>query len=118
MKNVVKKSIWSCEKNKQSKGAIMNLTQQRKQRSGAIVEAVNNKLGLDLSYIKNDNMAIFAKDDKGFRYVIAVTLENHVRGVIRQRWKHRTFSYLPNGQTSKGGFQVGGPWNEGDFVVE
>jgi hypothetical protein len=97
---------------------VNQIRKQREDSADAIVAEVNERFDLDLTRFALDTGAIFARDERGFAYVIVVSLGNHVRGVIRQTRRGARYSYLHNGQVGNLGKQWLGPWKEGSFVVE
>ena len=93
-------------------------TAEREAHENRMLDAINERFNLSLARTCSGSMgAVFARDERGFWYVVVHT-DNNVRGVIRQRRRGAGYTYLHNGQVGSKGMQVLGPWNEGSFVVE
>lgn len=92
-------------------------TAEREAHENRMLAAINERFNMDLERRCSSVGAIFARDGRGFLYVV-VHSGNNVRGVIRQWRRGAGYSYFHNGQVGTKGMQVLGPWNEGSFVVK
>ncbi len=101
----------------------MALRIDRDKQKEVIVREAAKRIGIPLTYHSSHTaLSLYAKDEKGFFYVIICTSGYgngiNVRGVVRQQRRNTRLCFLGNGQASTGGRQIGWweekCWNEPD----